>query len=470
MASCTGATSDWRAYFTAGRAAYGLCDYATARAHFEKALQINASGTGLQKEYERCLARLREEETGDYDFPGMFASLNTSNVHLDVGSYLAGTTVTTSALHGRGIFAARDFKAGDLIFAEKCALMPNQYEPSRASAALYAMMVRQLFDNPSLAREVFKLYPGELGYPESGLEGELVDGVPVVDVFRVEGIRTKNCFSAPLSTFEDTQPNREPGAMAKGLWAYASYMNHSCVPNTMRSFLGDVLISRATRGIRKGEELFQQYVPVQALVDVRQRGFLDGWGFKCRCALCEGEKGSSPAMLQKRKELLATVEKICAKKVPTKDTIIPDSTIRNVERLAKQLEDLHEAEVYASLPRLSLVYPDNWLVAAHRGRKNHAKTLRFISKVIRNFGFYAPTDDGEADWEPMKIYTDSGKAGLMTIHVVTALRYAAEAYMALDRAVMASRCEKAAELGYKIITGYENDISVLDILKEEGWE
>ncbi len=43
--------------------------------------------------------------------------------------------------------------------------MPNQYEPARASAALYASMVRQLFDNPSLAKSVFKLHAGDLGYP-----------------------------------------------------------------------------------------------------------------------------------------------------------------------------------------------------------------------------------------------------------------------------------------------------------------
>ncbi|KAH8882509.1 hypothetical protein GQ53DRAFT_812008 [Thozetella sp. PMI_491] len=463
LASCTGAPTDWRAYFTAGRAAYGLCDYKASKAHFESALRIKADGAGLKREYERCLARLREEDTGNYDFPALYASLNPSNVHLDVGSFVKGTEVRDSAFHGRGIFAARDFKAGDLIFAEKAALMPNQYEPARASAALYAMMGRQLSDNPSLAQTVFKLHPGDLGYAASGLEGTLVDGVPVVDIFMVEGIRTKNCFSAPLSTFEDTQPHTESGRMSKGLWAYSSYMNHSCVPNSMRSFLGDLLISRAVRDIRKGEELFQQYVPVKALVDLRQKQFMEGWGFECRCRLCEGEKGTSEAALEKRKEVLLAVEKACVKKNPSKDKIVPDSAIRTVDRLAKQLEDLHEPEVYENLPRLALIYPNNWLIEAHRGRKNHSKVLKYGTRVVRNFGFYAPDDGGEADWDPMKIYASSSNAALMTIHVVTALRYIADAYAATGREDMAKRCVEAAEFGYAIITGYKNDLSVLDI-------
>ncbi|MCV5163849.1 SET domain-containing protein-lysine N-methyltransferase, partial [Escherichia coli] len=65
--------------------------------------------------------------------------------------------------------------------------------------------------------------------------------------------------------------------------------NHSCVPNTMRSFVGDMLICRATRDVQEGEELFQQYVPVKTLVDVRNKEFEEGWGFEGRCVV--GESG-----------------------------------------------------------------------------------------------------------------------------------------------------------------------------------
>ncbi|KAK0630223.1 hypothetical protein B0T17DRAFT_488123 [Bombardia bombarda] len=461
LASRTGALSDWKAYYNAGRATYGLCEYRTSREYLETALELNPNVKGIRKEYERCLARLREEEHGEYDFQAMFSSLSPQNVHLDSGSFLSRTCVRKSKHHGNGLFATHAIKAGDLVFVEKATLMPNQYEPTRASAALYALMVRQLCDNPSLADTVLKLYPGE--YERTGAEGTIVDGVPVVDIFLVEGIRTKNCFSAPLSTYEDTKPEVPTGRMAKGLWPHASYLNHSCVPNTMRSFLGDVLVSRAIRDIAEGEELFQQYVPVKALNDLRNSVLKDNWGFECGCGLCEGERRSSAAMLDKRREMLAKVERACNKRPPTKGAIVPDVSIKNIERLAKQLEDLHEEEVYGDLPRLTLVYPSNWLMEAYRGRKNHAKALKHGLRVLRNFGFGVPRDaePAKVDWDPRGMYTGSGDASLMTIHVVAALRRLAESYGVLGQKELAKRCVEAAKFGYKVVTGFSTDLSAL---------
>ncbi|KAK3335944.1 hypothetical protein B0T19DRAFT_408041 [Cercophora scortea] len=465
LASVTGGPGDWKAYYNAGRAAYGLCEYTESKKFLDKALEINPNGTGVGKQHERCLARLKEEEHGDYDFSAMLASLSPQHVHLDSGSFLRNTRVAESKHHGRGLFATRALKAGEIVFVEKATLMPNQYEPSRASAALYAMMVRQLCDNPSLAQSVLKLYAGEL--ERTGAEGTIVDGVPVVDVFLVEGIRTKNCFSAPLSTFEDTKPRSPVGRMAKGLWAHASYMNHSCVPNTMRSFIGDMLISRATRDIAEGEEIFQQYVPVNALLDLRTSVFKENWGFECSCQLCVGERRSPRSKLDERKKALAAIERTGTKKPAAgKGGIATDATIRHMEKLAKQLEDLHEPEIYDALPRLALIYPCDWLVNAHLARKNHAKVAKYALQVLRNFGFNVPRGEAAAEdvgsWDPREIYTTSGDASLMTVHIVLALRRLAEAYTALGQKDLAGRCLEAAQFGYTLVTGFENDSRVLE--------
>ena len=509
LASRTGTPADWKAYYNAGRAAYGLCDYKTSRSHLEQSLALKANGSGVRKELDRCLARLREEEHGDYDFRAMYESLNKDNVHLDRGSFLRRTFVATSPHHGRGLFAAEDISAGELLFVEKATLMPNQYEPARASAALYAMMVRQLCDNPSLADTVLQMHPGD--YPRSGLEGTIVDGAPVVDIFLVEGIRTKNCFSLPLSTLDDTKLANPEGKQAKGLWTHAANMNHSCVANSMRSFLGDMLISRATRNIKKGEELFQQYVPVKSVPDARNAQYTEAWGFACNCALCAGERRSSPALLAKRKDLVAQLEKLLNKKQqPKKGTVIPDASIRQIDRLHKQLEDLHEAAIYeppSLLPRLMLIYPCNWLLGAHRGRKNWGKVIRYGLRVLRNFGFAAvPLVEGDVTatttaaaaaaaatgtgtgtgtgttaggeetekekenndalllerWDPRGIYTASGETSLMTIHVIATLRRLAEAFEMTGGKELAERCREAAGFGYKMVTGFENDMTGMD--------
>ncbi|KAL2271351.1 hypothetical protein VTJ83DRAFT_722 [Remersonia thermophila] len=458
LASRTGGPQDWKAYYNAGRAAYGLCSYAESNTLLSKALELNPSHDGIQKEHARCAARLREEETGSYDFPEMLASLAPNHVHLDRGSFLSNTRVGPSEHHGRGLFATRDIKAGEIVFVEKATLMPNQYDPSRASAALYALMVRQLCENPSLNSQVLGMHHGT--YERSGLEGTVVDGVPVVDVFLLEAIRTTNCFSAPRSTVADTRATRVEGRMAKGLWVHAAAMNHSCVPNTMRSFVGDVLISRATRDIKAGDELFHQYVPVKSLPDVRAQQQREGWGFACDCDLCTTEKRCSEGGLARRKELLAAVEKLCNKKLPGRE-LIPDASIRAVDKLTKQLEEAHEASIYVEgVPRLTLIYPCNWLVGAHRGRKNHAKVVKYALKVLRNFGFRVP-DESEV-WDPRDLYSQSGNTALMSLHVVKALRRLGEAYEALGHKEMAERSLEAAELGYTMVTGFKNELAVMD--------
>ena len=460
LASRTGATSDWKAYYTAGKSAYGLRDYGESKKYYESALEINPGGSGIKQEHARCVARLEEEEKGNYDFRAIYASLSPQKVHVDCASFLANTKVASSPLHGNGLYAARDLKAGDVVFVEKALFMPNQYEPSRASAALYTAMVHKLYDNPSLGERVLRLYDG--GFKRTGAEGTIVDGVPVVDVFVLEGIRTKNCFSAPLSTFEDTKPSsHKHSRMAKGLWAHSSYMNHSCVPNTMRSFLGDLLISRATRDIQAGEEIFQQYVPVKALLDARLATYREGWGFECQCQLCDGER-KTMGTLERRKEVLAEIEKVRYKKHPSKG-IVADSVIRGVERKQKQLEDLHEPGVFEHLPRLALVYSNNYLAEAYSMKKNHVKVVRYSLKLLRNFGFDAPEEeDPLLDWEPNRIFDKSEMVPLMTIHVVTTLRTLAESYRALGREDMGRRCEETAGFGYLLVSGFETDANKLD--------
>lgn len=455
LASVTGGPSDWKAYFTAGRAAYGLRDYQSSHDYHQQALKISPSTQNIKRELERCSSRMAEAKLGDFDFKQIFGSVSYRNVHLDHANFTTRVCVAESTLHGRGLFATEPIQAGDLIFCERAFIMPDQYEPSRASAALYATMVRQLYENPSLAEQVLNLHSGD--YPRSGSEGAIVDGVPVTDVFLIEDIRRRNCFSAPLTTREEirTVPTANGPPQTKGLWTYASYMNHSCVPNTARSFIGDMLICRAVRDIEAGEELFQNYTSIKAQVGRRQAEFR-GWGFGCTCALCEGEASSTAERVERRTRLLGEIEKLAKKKQAR--GIVPDAAIRSMERMAKELEDAHEAEVYGSLPRLMLIYPTMWLLEAYKGRKNHAKVVASASRVLRNFGYEMGVDEGSRS-----VFGEGRKmASVLTIHVVTALRDAAEAYRSMANKSMAARCEEDAEFACVLVTGFEDDLSLLN--------
>jgi hypothetical protein len=450
LASRTGAQSDWKAYFTAGRAAYELNEYEQSRKHFVAALEANANAPNAKKEIERCEARIREETDGSYDFLAMTASVTLQTVHVDVGSFLNRTIVKDSPHHGRGLFAACDIKAGELIYCEKATCLPNQYNIEHNSAALYACMVELGFNNPSVHRKMLELYGGN--YERTGKEGSVVDGVPVLDVFLLETIRRKNCFSGVHSSARASRhENHGKEGLSRGLWRHAAYVNHACLPNSNRSFIGDMLISVATTNIKAGTELSQIYQPPKAVFTARAEQFRN-WGFVCGCALCDGEKKSPMEMHAKRYAILADIEAFIIKRDPQKHW--PDSALRTVEKWARQLEEIHEPEIYGNLPRLTLVWPSMWLVHAYRTRKNHGKTVKWALHALRNFGFLTPLKDGA-----IHVYKDEYNA-VTTFEVVKAMKYASDAYSAMGQKELAAQALGGAKLGFKTLMGFENDLSI----------
>lgn len=73
-----------------------------------------------------------------------------------------------------------------------------------------------------------------------------------VDSVRFRGIANLNALSNP-----DSKP--ETGDFSSGIWALPSFINHSCAPNCLQSFIGDTLFLRASVDIAAGEEITMRY-------------------------------------------------------------------------------------------------------------------------------------------------------------------------------------------------------------------
>jgi hypothetical protein len=148
-------------------------------------------------------------------------------------------------------------------------------------------------------------------------------------------------------------------------------------------------------------------------------------------------------MHQKRRELVEKI-KIEVLKSPV-NSRIPGATIKHIERLTKKLEDLHEAPIYSSLPRLLLVHPTIWLTEQYRSLRNPSKTLKYAFEVLRNFGFVNAVRDGELELDYDK--------GIVNSESFNMLRYAVEAYHAVGKVELSVRCEEEARRMFKILTG-----------------
>lgn len=197
LASCSGDILDLKAYYCAGRAAYELGAYEESKSYFEQALELSPNDPKTRKELIRAETRIQEEQQGIYNFESMVRSVTEHNIHLDYADYAQHVEVRSAAAHGRGLFSTQLIKADTLVLCEKAFCLPDMYcedkptdlilynfnSSSRtqrpAQAALFLQLKQKLYDNPHLNSTFFDLDGGS--YVRSGKEGQLIDGVPIVD-------------------------------------------------------------------------------------------------------------------------------------------------------------------------------------------------------------------------------------------------------------------------------------------------
>ncbi|KAG9228500.1 hypothetical protein BJ875DRAFT_526591 [Amylocarpus encephaloides] len=465
LSACSGTALDAKAYFTAGRACYSLRSYSESKSYLEKSLELEPTDIKARKELNRILIRLDEQENGNYDFAQMIREQE-SKIWLDHADFTANVEVGMTEKSGRGLFTTKDIAAGEILMSEKAFCLPDKYTgdgpsdtvlfnlnnnsrtPKAAQPALFRKLVQELYHNPQLCKDFFDLDGGE--YVRNGKEGDIIDGVPIVDAFLVECIRLKNCFSAPRlsrNLLKRDCPEVETH-LTTATWLRASYTNHSCVPNCGRAFIGDMMIVRALHALPKGTEITHQYIAPDASTLFRRKGFPTNWGFECACRLCSGERESPDTIHTKRTDLAKKIKKEALKMAPTSK--IPIANIRTVERMMRKLEDLHERSVYANLPRLTLVHPSIWLMEVYRFSKNYTKMVRYAIEVLKNFGFGDNIVDIDNNNFSMK-----WEGGIVNTEAFNSLVIAAEGYDMLGKSVLAEGCRAAAKRMFLVLAGSE---------------
>jgi hypothetical protein len=135
------------------------------------------------------------QDNPDYDFNALSSHVSPLNLHIDTASYIRDTEVRQTAGHGRGLFAKRDYKAGDLVMTEKAFALPIYFEndkgsecslyslgdgtaTDRAGALLFRELVQKLDANPSMRKLFFDMDDG--GYwAQNGYEVADKDVIPV---------------------------------------------------------------------------------------------------------------------------------------------------------------------------------------------------------------------------------------------------------------------------------------------------
>ncbi|KAF2181585.1 hypothetical protein K469DRAFT_740787 [Zopfia rhizophila CBS 207.26] len=402
-----------------------------------------------------------------YDLPLLTNYVGPLSLHLDAPNYICDTEIRQTANHGRGVFSKKEFKAGELIAVEKAFVLPgyfiqdrgsdcllynlgNETAAQRPGALLFRELVQKLRWNGSLRGQFFELDAGDYDkdYSVGEKNGHAEDGV--VDVFQIEAIRQRNCFSVPTRSIDllNEQYNRHQ-EMRNGFWNHASYINHSCIPNSVRTFIGDIHLLRATRDIKAGEEITHQYISPEVDILERQEKYMGTWGFECDCPLCAADGCISKEARDQRlalfNELKAAVMRTGGQGPPT------ITAIKRIAKMTARLESLYPEDIYTNLPRLALVHPTLFLVEAWRGVRNTDKTIEFAFKLLRNFGIIAKVQSRKLEIEQ--------QAGLINVESMRCLIYLKEGYESKGEGKLAEECLEVAKRWYGVVTG----VSV-------GWE
>ena len=140
--------------------------------------------------------------------------------------------------------------------------------------------------------------------------------------------------------------------ISAGVWPHASFINHSCLGNVSRAFIGDLMVVRALRPIRAGEELLFSFCTYK---NPDRKGVLRrGWGFECRCPWCTAEAHDDQNAIDLRNKLWDAADTFVVLKL--RDLFRGRTVSRNVvSQINDKLRELHatyDRDLYQGIPRI----------------------------------------------------------------------------------------------------------------------
>ncbi|KAK0433555.1 hypothetical protein EV421DRAFT_2063169 [Armillaria borealis] len=246
--------------------------------------------------------------------------------------------ISESPGKGLGMFATRKIAVGALILAERALMISpggargvtpdllREYPGEQAKQVLLFEWERQL----DLA---FKRMPKEHQTAFMALHNSHTqDGSgPLMGVIRTNGYGLAGLH-------DEARPG--PGGAYSGVFNELSRLNHSCRPNTYRTFdmASFAMEIRAARDIEEGEELTTYYSDLLVPTATRQQQ-LEPYGVRCDCISCSNPGVSDARRREIVKKCQGDILADRFQRWTTNPSLSDDYALREGERLLKLVED-----------------------------------------------------------------------------------------------------------------------------------
>ncbi|CCG83579.1 Predicted protein [Taphrina deformans PYCC 5710] len=347
---------------------------------------------------------------GQYNFAAMYKTIaDTDFIHATSFEHNDLVVVDLES-RGQGVVSTNHIKAGTLLVVSPAEALIYHNDPqalesiridtvkSRCdvgeSNELVALLTGVLDQNPSKRELLYKLYAG------SEYKRGLAANDHTIDAFRMYGVQLYNSFDLDgceiqLSCLPSTKSNRQQRS-GTGVWYYPSYFNHSCLNNCSRTFIGNLLIIKASRDIGAGEELTLGYVNKLHDFYDRKDCFYD-FGFDCDCHLCKinaDELRDFPEECENR-EVAIEHYKSYAAKAMSKGFLTTGEMHESADSVAKMIADLRESysRTGRNTMRYGLLRPLNALCTLHLRFKDWTAALSDAKAMLD----LSPPDHGIDD-------------------------------------------------------------------------
>ncbi|KAK3711063.1 SET and MYND domain-containing protein 4 [Vermiconidia calcicola] len=357
----------------------------------QQALKIGCSSAleigkydGNQRLSEKVALRMQHIK-GQCDLNTLAGKTTRSNMVHDVSHSIGDIEIRESKLGGRGVFAKQRFVRGQIVLWEKPIAMSFDEKVSsfehglrnfmghdngdycnRSSMAFVQQLAAKTAADPSLAEKLFDMFDGSQPEPNvhGGSEKQIFDSYRAINIvkYNYHNVNWGNAsinqqFYDPNTKFEipkEFQGSRGSSldhSLARGLWYMNSMLNHSCLPDTSFTNIGNLLIVKIQGDIEKDEELTTEYVERGLPYEERKKG-LTKYAFECCCPLCEIEVSLPPEAKAKRQQMYQPPEV----ELPT---AVQNRSVRTVGLESKIQDTLktYGAELKAELPCVLMMQP-----------------------------------------------------------------------------------------------------------------
>lgn len=262
-----------------------------------------------------------------------------------------------------------------------------------------------------------------------------------------------NVFGCPLSSLqyhaEDIvdRYSAEQKHQSCGIWTVASHINHGCFTNVFRSFIGDMMIIRATRDLAPGTELLFQYITGEPK-DLKKR-LREHWGFTCDCPMCADERQTSGTTLTKRRKLCDSIDAKFEASTSNHRSVPKEQVVQLLSQVAAAY-----TRPPNEVPRPSLAHRQIRLAVAYGNEGIHRACIKWVRNGLTSLGFVLTGTDSASS--PFSITT----WGIVNPYLLEPFMAAREAFINLGEKENFGRADYYAKLVSRIVLGEDDSIGI----------